>query len=500
MTQIFRSNFIFCLLLALIPVSANAQFPIPLPGQTPATNKPKNTKPASPKKAKESDSNVLDKEYAKPEPKPLPEGEVKDLKGSIVLVDFRAIVNPGMGEFTNSSIERAEKENAQAVLIEMDTPGGLVSTTQKMVQAIMASKIPVIVFVSPSGAHAASAGTIITMAAHVAAMAPATRIGAAHPVTGGGKDPEESGGKHMGKKIENDLAAMIEGIANERGRNEEWAIDAVRESVSVHAQKALEIGVIDLVANDRDDLFEQLEGRVIALNGQKVRLHPKGAEIVEYELSMRERMVNMLANPGIAMILGILGLIGIMVEVYNPGMIAPGVMGVLAVICSLIAVEQLPIDLGAAILVIAGIGLLIAELYTPTYGALGILGAIGLTIGLLLLVDPSNPDFAIDPSVRLGPKEVLPAVLSMVLFMVYVSYTVLSAQKTEIFTGSEGLVGKAGVVLKSVSPSGGMVLIEGEYWKATASHELAVDASIRVSSVSGLELRVEADEDAQDAG
>lgn len=483
----------FFLSLSLLGLSdiAQAQLPFPIPGQA------EKKSPAKQKPVKiEEQKDLPPKDYKKPDPKALPEGEVTDLKGPIVLVNFRAIVNPGMGEFTNSSIARAEAAGAQAVLIEMDTPGGLVSTTQKMVQAIMASKVPVIVFVSPSGAHAASAGTIITMSAHVAAMAPATRIGAAHPVTGGGKDPEEAGGKHMGKKIENDLAAMIEGIADERGRNAEWAIDAVRESVSVHAKRALEIGVIDIVAKDRDDLFEQLEDRVIDLNGKKVRLHPKGAEIVEYELSIRERLVNMLANPGIAMILGVLGLIGVMVEVYHPGMIAPGVMGVLAIICSLIAVEQLPIDLGASILVLGGIGLLVAELYTPTYGALGILGAIGLTIGLLLVVDPSDPDFAIDSSVRLSLSEVLPAVIGIAGFMVYVSFSVLSNQGGEIVTGNEGLIGMSGVVLKSVNSAGGMVLVDGEYWKAVSSADLSPDTPVMVSDVEGLILHVSQDGDA----
>jgi len=470
----------------LCPLESQAQFPFPMLGQP-----EKKTKPEKKQVDKEPEKETPPKDYKKPDTKPLPEGEVEDLKGPIVLVNFRAIVNPGMGEFTNSSIAKAEKQGAQAVLIEMDTPGGLVSTTQKMVQAIMASKIPVIVFVSPSGAHAASAGTIITMAAHVAAMAPATRIGAAHPVTGGGKDPEESGGKHMGKKIENDLAAMIEGIAEERGRNEEWAIDAVRESVSVHAKRALEIGVIDVVAKDRDDLFEQLEGRVIAMGDKKVRIHPKGAEIVEYDLSIRERVVNMLANPGIAMILGVLGLIGVMVEIYHPGMIAPGVMGVLCIICSLIAVEQLPIDLGAGILVLGGIGLLIAEMYTPTYGALGILGAIGLTVGLLLVVDPSNPDFAIDSSIKLGLAEVLPVVLGMLGFMVYVSFYVLRAQAAPIVTGHESLIGMSGVVLKPVNAQGGMVLVDGEYWHASSAIDLAQDTSVVVADVDGLKLQVE---------
>jgi membrane-bound serine protease (ClpP class) len=479
----------FLMILAFLgifsPRAAQAQLPFPILGQP---EKPKKPKAKSVEAKPEKD--LPPKDYKKPEPKPMPEGEIKDLSGPIVLVEFRAIVNPGMGEYTNSSIAKAEKAGAQAVLIEMDTPGGLVSTTQKMVQAIMASKIPVIVFVSPSGAHAASAGTIITMAAHVAAMAPATRIGAAHPVTGGGKDPEESGGKHMGKKIENDLAAMIEGIAEERGRNEEWAIDAVRESVSVHAKRALEIGVIDIVAQDREDLFEQLEGRVVLMGKNKVRLHPKGVEIIAYDLSIRERVINMLANPGIAMILGVLGLIGIMVEIYHPGMIAPGVMGVLCIICSLIAVEQLPIDLGAGILVLAGVGLLIAEMYTPTYGALGILGAIGLTIGLLLVVDPSNPDFAIDSSISLGLAEVLPVVIGMMGFMGFVSFYALKAQDAPIVAGQEALIGLSGLVLKPVDSKAGMVLVDGEYWQARAASPIAKDEQVIVTQVDGLTLNV----------
>ncbi len=470
--------------LAVAPLAAHAQLPLPFFGG----DDPPAKKTAKPE-ASEEEAPRPDKTYVKPPPLVLPEGEARVLSGPIALVDFKTIVSPGIGEHTVRAIQRAELEGMQAVLIELDTPGGLVSTTQKIVQGMMKSKVPVIVYVTPSGAHAASAGTIITMAAHVAAMAPATRIGAAHPVTGGGKDPEAEGGKHMGRKIENDLAAMIEGIASERGRNQEWAIDAVRDSVSITARNAAEIGVVDLVAEDRRALLDALDGRELGLGGQRVRLSTKGVTIIEIEPTIRERLVGLLANPGIAMILGMLGVIGIMIEIYHPGVIAPGVMGVLCIICSLIAAEQLPIDLGGALLVLAGIGLLIAEMYTPTYGALGLLCVLGLSAGLLLLVDPSDPEFAIDPSVRLTPMDVMPVVLGFAAMVAFISIKVLGAQRRQVVTGHEGLLGQIGETLEPIDGEG-MVLLDGEYWRARSAAPIAKGSRVEVVAVEGLVVQV----------
>lgn len=470
-------------LLAFAPPAA-AQLPLPFFGDPP---KPKAEKP---KAEAPPEAEVPDKVYTKPAPKPLPEGEATALSGPIVVVPFEGMVNPGMGEFTISAIEHARREGAQAVLIELNTPGGLVTTTQKMVQAIMASEVPVIVHVAPSGAHAASAGTMITLAAHIAAMAPATRIGAAHPVTGGGKDPEAEGGKHMADKIENDLAAMVEGIAGERGRNVEWAVDAVRRSVSIDARKALEIGVIDLIAETQTELLEALDGRELELRGKKVKLATKGASLQKYEPSWREQFLNFLANPGVAMILGMLGMVGLMIEIYHPGLIIPGLIGGLCILLSLIAFEQLPIDAGGAILALAGIALLIAEMYTPTYGALGILGVIGLTSGLLLLVDPSRPDFAIDPSIRLQLVDVLPIVGAFVGVSLYISFTVFRAQRAQLSTGTEALLGTIGEVLKPVDSQSGMILLDGEYWQARADERIEPATRVVVSGVDGLVVRV----------
>jgi membrane-bound serine protease (ClpP class) len=294
----------------------------------------------------------------------------------------------------------------------------------------------------------------------------------------------------MGKKVENDLVAFVEGIAKERHRNVEWAIDAVKSSVSITADRALELGVVDLVARDRAELLDQIDGKQLLVGSKKVELATKGAPIVEYKLSIRQWLVNLLASPGIAMLLGVLGLIGILVEVYHPGMIAPGVMGVLCIICSLIAVEQLPIDVGAAILVLAGIGLIIAEVYTPTHGLLGLLGGIGLVVGLLLLVDTKNPSYLVDESFKLHVTDVLPVVAMLLGFVLYISRFVLRKRRTHSVTGKEGLIGATGFVLKPIGPEGGMVFVLGEYWRAHAAEPIAEKEEIEVTKVEGLELEV----------
>lgn len=421
---------------------------------------------------------------------PLPEGPAVRREGPVAVVGFDGVVNPGMGEFVIESVQRATEEQAQFLLIELNTPGGLVSSTEKIVQALLAAQIPVVVYVTPSGAHAASAGTFITLAAHVAAMAPATRIGAAHPVTGTGADPEAGGRKHLAAKVENDLLALVAGIARARNRNAEWARDAVKHSVSAHAERALEIGVVDLVAAGRAGLFEALEGHELMLGERKVSLHPVGKPLVEYEPSMRNKMLNLLANPGIAALLGLLGLIGIMIELYNPGLIVPGVVGVVCILCSLIAVEQLPIDVGAVILVVAGLGMIIAEIYTPTFGVLGLVGAFGLTVGLVLLVDIGDPDFAIDPSFRLSVWDVLPLTVLFLGFVGYVAVFVAQAKRRRSITGHDGLVGSTGRVLRTVGPESGQVFVEGEYWQARSPDTLDPNTEVEVVEADGLTLEV----------
>jgi membrane-bound serine protease (ClpP class) len=439
---------------------------------------------------KDSDEKSEEKQYKKPEKKPLPEGDPEVLTGDIALVKFDGMVNPGMGEYTTGAITRAVEERRQAVLIELDTPGGLVSTTQDMVQAMLAAKIPIIVYVSPSGAHAASAGTFITLAGHIAAMAPATRIGAAHPVTGSGADPEAEGGKHMARKIENDLVAMVEGIARERNRNEEWAKDAVVNSVSATADRALELGIIDLIARDRADLLAQLDGRELMLNGKKVELQTKSAAVIEYEPPLRSWFLDLLASPGIAMILMLFGVVGIMIEMYAPGTWIPGVTGVLCLLLAFVSMDQLPIDAGGVLLILAGIAFIVIEFFTPTHGVLGVLGGFGIAAGLVLLVDVGHPDFAVDPTIRLTWLDVSPVVVTTAAMSFLFSYFAVRSRQTKPMTGSEGLIGARGRVLKPVGPSGGQVFVGGEYWQAKSSESIGANEDIEVVKVEGLSLEV----------
>lgn len=475
--------------LSILFASPSAQAQLPLPG---FSEPPPRLEDTSEEGTETATIATNDKEYEAPSSLPLPAGPVEVGSGPVALLEFEGMVNPGMASFVIDSIEEATQDGAQLVLIEMNTPGGLVSSTQKMVQAILSACIPVVVYVTPSGAHAASAGTFLTLAAHVAAMAPATRLGAAHPVTGGGKDPEAEGGKHMARKIENDMLAMVEGIARERNRNVEWAKDAVRDSVSADAEKAARIGVVDLVAPDRQALFEALDGRVVVVNDRKVELSLDTPVVKAYSPSLRAQVLNILANPGVMALLGLLGLLCILIEFYNPGLIVPGVVGALLILCSLVAVEQLPIHIGAVLLVVAGVGLLLAELYTPTFGALGFVGLVGLGLGLVLLVDFDDPNFDLDPSFALSMWDVMPMLALTAGFIGYLSFFVVRRKRRAAAVGMESMVGQSGKVLRDVGPEGGLIFLLGEYWKARTldPEPIGVGERVKVVQTEGMTVVV----------
>ncbi|MFH0811925.1 MAG: nodulation protein NfeD, partial [Pseudomonadota bacterium] len=306
---------------------------------------------------------------------------------TVNLIKIEGVINPVAAEFITNGIRTAEEEAAHCLIIQLDTPGGLDTSMRQIVKNILNAEVPVIVYVAPAGARAASAGVMITMAAHVAAMAPATNIGAAHPVPlGEGKMSRE-----MAEKVENDAVAYIQSIATKRNRNVEWAEKAVRESVSIKANEALELKVIDLISPDVDDLLHQLDGREVEVNGKKVVLATKGAELREREMNLRDKILDTLSNPNIAYILMMLGLAGFYFELAHPGALFPGIVGAICLILAFYSFQTLPVNYAGILLIILGIGFFLAEIKVASYGLLSIGGTISLLFGSLMLFDSTGP-------------------------------------------------------------------------------------------------------------
>src|SRR5215470_2747254 len=303
-------------------------------------------------------------------------------------------INPAVDDFIRESIARAKLNGAKALIIQLDTPGGLLSSTRTIVKEMLGSPVPVMVYVAPSGAGAGSAGVFITMAAHIAAMAPGTNIGAAHPVAGAGQEVKGV----MGEKIENFTASFSETIARQRGRNAEWAIQAVRKSVSITEQDALKKNVIDIVAKDIDDLLAQADGRKVDLDGRKQALAVKGARVDRYQMSLKEKIINTIADPNISYLLLMAGILGLYMEFSHPGVIFPGVAGALCLILALISLQLLAFNHAGLVLILLGVALLIGEAFMPSFGVLGIGGVISLALGSFLLFDTQDSGVGVDRS------------------------------------------------------------------------------------------------------
>ena len=377
------------------------------------------------------------------------------------------------------AIQEAELSRAQALVIELDTPGGLVTTTRKIIKAILAARVPVVVFVYPPGAQAASAGTFITLAAHVAAMAPGTNIGAAHPVTMGQKMDEE-----MSKKAENDLAAFARSLAKLRGRNEDWAEKAVRKSVSITAQEALKLKVIDLIAKDLDDLLEKLDGRKVRLEEGETILRTKRAQVVSLEEDLRSRILRLITNPNIAYILLMIGLAGLYFELSHPGAVLPGVVGVLCLILAFYAMHLLPVNYAGLLLILLSGLFFFLEIKITSFGLLSLAGLISLVLGSLMLFGRS-PE-----ALRLSYRVLLPVLVTVGLFFCVVTYLAAKAVLRRPTTGIEGLVGEKGEALTDVGPQGGQVFIHGEIWQARSEVHIPKGQSVIVEKVEGLKLHV----------
>jgi len=388
-------------------------------------------------------------------------------------------INPAVDDFIKESITRAHVSGARALVIQLDTPGGLLSSTRSIVKEILGAPLPVLVYVAPSGAGAGSAGVFITLAGHIAAMAPGTNIGAAHPVAGGGQEVKGV----MGEKIENFTASFSETIAERRGRNTEFAIQAVRRSISITDKEALEKNVIDIIANDLRDLLKQAEGREVDINGTKQKVSFKGVRVQTFEMALRQKIIDILSDPNIAYLLLMAGILGLYMEFSNPGVIFPGVAGGIALLLALTSFQILPINYAGLALILLGMALLVGEAFLPSFGVLGIGGIIALTLGSLLLFDARGSDLVLDK------KIVFTAVGTLSVFMIVIGYLVVQAHRRKPTLGVEGLLGEIAEVKVSLNPEG-KVFVHGEYWYAEGDGEFDVGEKVKVAGFDGMMLKV----------
>ena len=408
----------------------------------------------------------------------------------VLRAELSGIINHGSADYLSAGIDEAEAQGCEALLVVLDTPGGELEATRRIVQGFLGAQVPVVVYVAPEGARAGSAGMFVTMAAHVAAMTPASTIGAAHPVLGMGRDPDEAG-EELARKIVSDTSALARAIAMERERNAEWAELAVRESRSATAAEALELDVIDRVEASEGALLSAIDGQLVQLPGGAVTLDTEGARVVGFEMTLRQEVLAALGDPNLAYLLLMLGMLGLIIELSSPGLIVPGTLGALALLAGAIGMNVLPVDYGAVALLVLGVGLLAAELFVTSYGILLVAGVAAIVTGSLLLVEPADADFFADPSVRVSWGAVVTMAIALGAAAVGLALYVRRAQRLRWATGAEELVGREAEVLATVGPAGGRVRIAGELWSARSRAPIEPGQKVRVRAVRGLELEVE---------
>jgi membrane-bound serine protease (ClpP class) len=396
-------------------------------------------------------------------------------ENEVFIIELEGPINPGTAMYVIRGLENATKQGAGLAILRLDTPGGLASSMRTIVKAILNSPIPVAVWVGPAGAGAASAGVMVTVAAHIAAMAPGTNIGAAHPVTAGGKDIE----KTMSEKVVNDMAAYARGIAEDKGRNGEWVEKAIRESVSITADEALKNNVIDLVAKDIDELLQLMDGREVSVVGGKITLKTADLKKTYFLPGWRDKVLKTISDPNIAYILMMIGLAGLYFELSHPGAIFPGVIGAISLILAFFSFQTLPVNYAGLLLIVLAIIFFIAEIKVTSYGILSIGGLISMTIGSIMLFE----------DVGVSLKLMMPTIFLVGGFFVVVASLAFRAYRAKPKSGTEGLLGEVGVVKERIDPEG-LIFVHGEYWRAIARERVEPGEKVEVEGVDGLVLKV----------
>ena len=410
---------------------------------------------------------------------PVMEGQTEGGK-NIHVIEVEGIINPVSAKYIVTGIDHAHEEKAECLIIVLDTPGGLIESMRVIVKKMLSAEVPVVVYVAPSGARAASAGVFVTMAAHVAVMAPSTNIGAAHPVTLGGKEQD----KAMMEKIVNDTVAFAKSIARKRERNDEWAAEAVQKSVSITEEEALKLKVIDLVSPSLDDLIASLDGREVSVDEKEtIVLATKNADVHRISMTWRDRLLDAISHPQIAYLLFLLGMMGIYFEISNPGAILPGVVGGIAIILAFFALQVLPINYAGLALMVLGVILFIAEIKVTSYGLLSVGGIICLLMGSIMLID--NPT----EYLRISWQVILPAVAISAGFFVFAVTMAVRARLKRPTTGVEGLIGKTGIAENDFRPDG-RVAVHGELWTAESQDRIKKGDAVEVLRVDKLKLIV----------
>lgn len=433
-------------------------------------------------------------------------------QGEVVVIEINGTINPATLDYIRTGLEAAETSSAEALVILLDTPGGLLTSTKEIVKLILNSPVPVVVYVAPKGASATSAGVFITLSANIAAMAPGTSIGAAHPVSLGPKGNEEEkkdsqgekdgeGDKKtgeekepasdnktnegiMGEKLENYASSFIESIAEERGRNVEWAEEAVRESASITANEALELKVIDLIAPDLPSLLGTINGRAVKVSDGERTILTKDAPVRNVKMTAKQKFIDIISTPDIAFLLLSLGSLGLLLEFYNPGLIFPGVAGVICLLMGFVSFQVLPFNYAGIALLLVGVALFIAEVYVSGYGLLAVGGLVSFALGALLLFDTPESD------VRVGFDVVIASTLAFGVFFAYVIFYLIKAQKLAPQLGLEGLIGESGNAVSDIHLSG-KVYINGEYWDAVSDELIGKGERVRVEkTLEGFRLKV----------